>query len=614
MDAAFGQAAERLVAVLSMKILGISAHYHDSAAALIVDGLPAASVQEERLSRRKNDTAFPLAAIEHCLGVAGLEPDALDAVVFYEKPMLKFERILTMALREFPRTWRSFPKAMKASLGEKVWVKGIIGSHLGVSGKKIFFTEHHQSHAAAAFLTAPTEDAAILTADGVGEWTTLSIGRGRRTIGSKGKTSIEILKELRFPHSLGMLYSTFTAYLGFTVNEGEYKVMGLASYGEPRFADVVRKMMRRTDDGAFVLDMSFFEYHTTAKRSFSARFVEELGPPRHPFEPLDPSTPEGKRYADIAASVQRVLEDVLVDLARSLHEETGCKDLCLGGGVALNGVANARILRESGFDRVFVPPAPGDAGCALGAALFLDRVHFGGVDHDVPYHPYWGPTVDPAELERVAREDGLPVDDGGSEEELIARVAREIHDGRIVGWMDGASELGPRALGNRSILASPASVETRDRLNKEIKYREEFRPFAPAVPIEHAEKYFELPPGGAGLARFMSAVFPVRPQYREQLAAITHVDGTARLQTVERSVAPRFYDLLEAYGEVSGIPVLLNTSFNLAGEPIVNRAVEGYSTFRRCGIDLLVAGTTLVSKTAREVKMDVEEPKEAVAC
>ena len=605
-----------------MKILGISAHYHDSAAALVVDGVPVASVQEERLSRRKNDAAFPLGAIEHCLDVAGLEPDALDAVVFYEKPMLKLERILTMALREFPRTWKSFPKAMKSSLGEKVWVKGIIGSHLGVSGKKIFFTEHHQSHAAAAFFGAPSEDAAILTADGVGEWTTLSMARGRRTIGAEGKASIDILRELRFPHSLGMLYSTFTAYLGFTVNEGEYKVMGLASYGEPRFADVVRKMLRRTDDGAFVLDLSFFEYHTTAKRSFSQRFVEELGPPRQPFEPLDPSTPEGKRYADIAASVQRVLEDVLVDLTQSLQRETGCRDLCLGGGVALNGVANARILRESGFERVFVPPAPGDAGCALGAALFLDRVHFGRVDHAIPYHPYWGPVVDPEELARVAREDAMPVEELASDDALLSSVARSIHEGKIVGWMHGASELGPRALGHRSILASPASVDTRDRLNKEIKYREEFRPFAPAVPIEHAEKYFELPPGGAELARFMSAVFPVRPQYLAELAAITHIDGTARVQTVERSVEPRFHDLLEAYGRVSGVPVLLNTSFNLAGEPIVNRAVEGYSTFRRCGIDLLVAGRTVVSKARadRDVPREQDEsyedaePKEAVAC
>lgn len=602
-----------------MKILGISAHYHDSAAALVVDGLPVASVQEERLSRRKNDAAFPLSAIEHCLEAGGVAPEDLDAVVFYEKPMLKLERILTMALREFPRTWSSFPKAMKASLGEKVWVKGIIGSHLGVPGRKIFFTEHHQSHAAAAFLTMPSEDAAILTADGVGEWTTLSIARGRRTIGAEKKASIEILRELRFPHSLGMLYSTFTAYLGFAVNEGEYKVMGLASYGEPRFVDVVRKMIRRTDDGAFVLDLSYFEFHTTAKRSFSRRFVEELGPPRHPFEPLDPTTEEGKRWADIAASVQRVLEDVLVDLTRSLHEETGCKDLCLGGGVALNGCANARILRESGFARVLVPPAPGDAGCALGAALYLDRVTFGRVDREVPDHPFWGPSVDPSELARVAREDGLFVEEGAAEPDVLAKVARALHDGEIVGFMDGACELGPRALGHRSILASPTSVDTRDRLNKEIKYREEFRPFAPAVPIEHAERFFDLPPGGARLAQYMSAVFPVRPEWRERLAAITHVDGTARVQTVDRAMAPRFHALLEAFGAVSGVPVLLNTSFNLAGEPIVNRAIEGYSTFRRCGIDRLVAGSAIVAKAEQVAELreqgDARESyEEAVAC
>jgi carbamoyltransferase len=600
-----------------MKILGISAHYHDAAAALVVDGVPVAAVQEERLSRRKNDAAFPLGAIEWCLESAKLEPEALDAVVFYEKPMLKFERILTMALRAFPRSWASFPKAMKTSLGEKIWVKGIIASHLGVSSKKIFFTEHHHAHAAAAFLTAPTEDAAILTADGVGEWTTLSVGRGKRGVGggASGKTSIEILREIRFPHSLGMLYSTFTAFLGFAVNEGEYKVMGLASYGEPRFADTVRKIIKRTPDGAFALDMAYFDYHTSSKRSYSSRFIDELGPPRLPFEPLDPTTKEGRRYADIAASVQRVLEDVLVDLTRALHEETGCADLCLGGGVALNGCANARILRESGFERVFVPPAPGDAGCALGAALYADRVFFEQPDRAFPDHPFWGPVVDAGELVRVAVEDGLGLETVGDEAELLSRVAREIHAGKIVGWMDGASELGPRALGNRSIFASPASIETRDRLNKEIKYREEFRPFAPAVPSEVADRYFDLPPGGVRLGRFMSGVFPVREEWREQLAAITHVDGTARVQTVEREMAPRFHALLEAYGAVSGVPILLNTSFNLAGEPIVNRAVEGYSTFRRCGIDLLVAGRSLVTKeriaAATTPARDVLEPAAA---
>ncbi len=577
-----------------MRILGISAHYHDSAAALLVDGVPVCAVQEERLSRRKNDAAFPLAAIEWCLDAARLEPEQLDAVVFYEKPMLKFERILTMALRGFPRSWRSFPHAMKNTLGGKLWVKGIISSQLGVRASRILFTEHHQSHAATAFLTAPTRRAAILTADGVGEWATLSLGHG--SVDEAGNVSLELLRELHFPHSLGMLYSTFTAYLGFPVNEGEYKVMGLAAYGQPSFEASVRKMVRRTADGALALDLSYFEFHEGARRSFSDKLVAELGPPRDPLDPIDLDTPEGARYAAIAASVQRVLEDILVDLARSLRRETGLDDLCLGGGVALNGCANARILRESGFHNLYVPSAPGDAGCALGAALVADRLHFRQPHRAVPDHPYWGPEVDAQELARIAVEDGLELAQLPREDELIDRVAHELAQGRIVGWMQGRAELGPRALGNRSILAAPHGAEMREKLNRSIKYREEFRPFAPAVPAEHAERFFELPPGGARLGRFMSGVFRVRPEWRERLAAVTHVDGTARVQTVEREMAPRFHALLEAYGAAAGIPVLLNTSFNLAGEPMVNRAVEGYSTFRRCGIDLLVAGNTVVGK------------------
>jgi carbamoyltransferase len=576
-----------------MKILGLSAHYHDSAAALLVDGVPVAAVQEERLSRRKNDAAFPVGAIEHCLDTAGIQPEELDAVVFYEKPMLKFERILTMALREWPRTFSSFPQAMKNTLGEKLWVKGLIKSWLGVPGSKILFSEHHRSHAAAAFLTAPTKEAAILTADGVGEWATLSVGRGKRTT---EKTELELFREIRFPHSLGMLYSTFTAFLGFQVNEGEYKVMGLASYGEPRFVEDVRRVIQRTDDGAFQLDMRFFEYHTTAKRSFSNAFVDLFGPPRAPWEPLDLGTEDGKRFADIAASVQRVLEEILVDMCRRLHDETKLPDLCLGGGVALNGVCNARILRESGFERVFVPPAPGDAGCALGAALLADRVHFGNPDREFPDHPYWGPEVEPAELARIAREDGLSTTEIATDAELFERVARELHEGKIVGWMDGRTEFGPRALGNRSILSAPHTAEQRDRLNRSIKFREEFRPFAPAVPTEHARDWFDVPEAGLRLARFMSGVFPVREEHRARLAAVTHVDGTARLQTVDGALSPRFHALIEAYGRVSGVPVVLNTSFNLAGEPIVSRAVEGYSTFRRCGIDTLVAGRVVVTK------------------
>lgn len=576
-----------------MNILGISAHYHDAAAALLVDGLPVAAVQEERLSRRKNDAAFPIGAIEYCLDEAGLEPGALDAIVFYERPMLKFDRVLTMLLRSFPRSYRAFHQAMKNMLSEKAWVRGIISSRLGVPARKVLFTQHHQSHAAAAFLTAPTREAAILTADGVGEWATLTTGRGSR--GPEG-TRVALEREIRFPHSLGMLYSTFTAWLGFAVNEGEYKVMGLAAYGRPTFAEEVRKLVPRTADGAFRLDLDYFDFQGSARRSYSDRFVQLFGPPRRPYDPIDLASAEGRRFADCAASVQLVLEDILVDIARALHERTGLADLCFGGGVALNGVANARILRESGFSRVFVPTAPGDAGCALGAALFADRVHFGHRDRDLPDHGFWGPAVDEGALARIAGEDGLPVDEPG---DLIEACADDLAAGRILGWMDGRCEFGPRALGHRSLLAAPHDPAMRDRLNRDIKYREEFRPFAPVVPEELADTYFELPPGGARLARFMSGVFPVRPEWRERLAAITHVDGTARVQTLARDFSPRLYDLLHAYGKRSGLPVLLNTSLNIAGEPIVCTAAEGYSTFRRSGIDVLVAGNTRVRKRAR---------------
>jgi carbamoyltransferase len=587
-----------------MKILGISAHYHDSAAALVVDGVPVCAVQEERLSRRKNDASFPLDAIEWCLEHAGLDTGDLDAVVFYERSMLKFDRILTTALRAFPRSWRSFPHAIKNSLGEKVWVRGIISSQLGIPRRKIFFTDHHASHAAAAFLTAPTRRAAILTADGVGEWATLTVGHGERR--PDGSTSIALDKEVRFPHSLGMLYSTFTAYLGFSVNEDEYKVMGLAAYGRPTMAEQVRKLIRRTPDGAFALAMEYFEYQTTADRSYSPRFVDLFGPARNPYEPIDLETEHGRRFADCAASIQRVLEDVLVDIATNLRRDTGLPDLCFGGGVALNGLANARILRESGFERMFVPPSPGDAGCALGAALYADRIYFKNPDRDVPDHPFWGPSIDGEDLARAATEDHHAIerlDDAA----MLERVASELLDGRIVGWMDGACEFGPRALGHRSILASPHSRATRDRINRDIKYREEFRPFAPVVTSDDADTFFELPPGGARLARFMSGVFPVRQQWRERLAAVTHADGSARVQVLDREMSPRLYALLQVYGRQSGVPVLLNTSFNVAGEPIVARAVEGYSTFRRCSLDLLVAGSTLVLKRAASHAKTMEE-------
>ena len=492
---------------------------------------------------------------------------------------------------------------MKNMLGEKAWVRGIISSRLGVPGSKILFTEHHQAHAAAAFLTAPTGEAAILTADGVGEWATLTAGRGSR---GPGGTAIRLEREIRFPHSLGMLYSTFTAWLGFAVNEGEYKVMGLAAYGRPNMADEVRKLVPRTADGAFRLDLDYFDFQGSVESSFSRRFVEMFGPARRACDPIDLSSAAGRHYADCAASVQLVLEDILVDIARDLRRRTGLADLCFGGGVALNGVANARILRESGFERLFVPTSPGDSGCALGAALYADRIHFGNPDRTLPDHGFLGPAVDGAALARIAEEDGLAVE-ALDDDQLIARCADALAAGRIVGWMDGRCEFGPRALGHRSLLAAPNDAAMRDRLNRDIKYREEFRPFAPVVPEEIADLYFELPPGGARLARFMSGVFPVRPEWRERLAAVTHVDGTARVQTLSRDFAPRLYTLLEAYGERSGVPVLLNTSLNIAGDPIACSAAEGYSTFHRSGMDLLVAGRTLIRKRVRAEARREEE-------
>jgi carbamoyltransferase len=385
--------------------------------------------------------------------------------------------------------------------------------------------------------------------------------------------------------------------------------MGLAAYGRPTRTTEVGKVIERMPDGSFTLAPEFFEFQTTAARSYSAKFVDLFGPPRDPYDPIDLDSADGRRFADCAASVQRVLEDTLVDIAAQLHRETGLPDLCLAGGVALNGLANSRILAESGFERVFVPPAPGDAGCALGAALYADRVYFQQPDDDVPDHPFWGPPVDGRELARVAREDGQAVEEYDDDGALVERIAGELAGGRIVGWMDGACEFGPRALGHRSLLAAADSHAVRDRLNREVKRREDFRPFAPVVTAEAADRFFELPPGGARLGRFMSGVFSVRPEWRGRLAGVTHADGSARVQVLEAPMAPRLHALLQAYGRRTGVPVLLNTSFNVAGEPIVTTAREGYLTFRRCGIDVLAAGPAIVLKGTIAAAAPLQEPE-----
>ena len=596
-----------------MRILGISAHYHDSAAALVVDGVPVCAVQEERLSRRKNDAAFPLAAIEWCLDRAGLEPEQLDAVVFYEKPMLKFERILTMALRGFPRTWRSFPRAMKNSLGEKLWVKGIIASHLGVPGRKIFFTEHHQSHAAAAFLTAPTKAAAILTADGVGEWATLSLGRG--TVREGGATELEALREIRFPHSLGMLYSVFTAFLGFEVNEGEYKDMGMAPYGTPKYADDVRKLLRLHDDGSFSLDMDYFAYHYSPDTAFNGKFEHLFGAPRDPkshfftessgypayFGDKPANYKElcrlSQHYADIAASIQLVTEETLLAMARALHVKTGLPRLCMAGGVALNSVANGRILRETPFKELYVQPAAGDGGGAIGAALYAYHAVLGNPRNYVMEHAYLGEEHSEADIKSFLDANGIRHEYVEDDDRLIERVVDALLQGKVVGWSQGRFEWGPRALGNRSILADPRRADMKDIVNTKIKFREPYRPFAPSVLAERAEEYYDLKsPERHYPARFMLLVVPVKESKRQVVPAPTHVDGTGRLQTVFKKTNPRYHRLIETFDKATGVPVVLNTSFNLKGEPIVNTPAEAFSTFSKSGMDMLVLDHFIVEK------------------
>jgi len=533
-------------------------------------------------------------AVEFCLREAGISLNEVNEIAIGRDPKAKLDKKMLYLLKNPGGGWNAvldrIKNAKKISSLEQEFHKIDPSVSIKEIKLKIRQVEHHRSHLASAFFASPFEEAALLSIDGSGDFTTtmIAVGRGNQ---------IEVLDSVDFPHSVGIFYTAFTQLLGFPHYGDEYKVMGLAAYGRPTMVDQVRKVIRRTPDGAFAIVPQYFEYQTTATRSYSSKFVDLFGPPRPAYEPIDVETAEGRRFADIAASVQRVLEDTLVDIARALQQETKLPDLCFGGGVALNGVANARILAESGFERVFVPPAPGDAGCALGAALYADRLYFKNPDRDVPDHPFWGPAVDAAHLARAAREDDQHVDelDDGA---LIERVAADLAADRIVGWMDGASEYGPRALGHRSLLAAPHAIGMRDRLNRDIKHREEFRPFAPVVTAEAADRYFELPAGGARLARFMSGVFPVRPEWRAELAAVTHVDGSARVQVLERSMAPRLHALLEAYARRRGIPVLLNTSFNVAGEPIVNAALEGYSTFRRCGIDALVAGSAVVTKRA----------------
>jgi carbamoyltransferase len=593
-----------------MNILGISCYFHDAAAALLSDGQLIAAAEEERFTRVKHDYGFPRHAIDFCLATAGTPSQELDYVVFFEKPFIKFERLLLSSMQTFPRSRRVFRDAMIAWLGDKLWIKHLIQNSLRVSPEKILFAEHHFSHAASAFYCSPFEDAAILTVDGVGEWTTASIGVG-------SGTQIKLLKEIRFPHSLGLLYSAFTAFLGFEVNEGEYKVMGMAPFGTPRYVDRVRKLVRIDTDGSFELDLDYFSFHYSPDRTFSNKFESLFGPPRDPralfftatsgwpsYFGEKPSNYESlarsnEHYADVAASIQSVIEEALLKMADEAYRETGLTRLCMAGGVALNSVANGRIMRETPFEELYIQPSAGDGGAALGAALFGYHGILGKPRHFVMKHAYLGEEHGPGKVETFLREANIPYRRREDEEELITDVVDQLLEGRVVGWSQGRFEWGPRALGNRSILADPRCAEMKDIVNTKIKFREPFRPFAPAVLSEHSADYFDLSDKmSAYPARFMLYVVDVKSDKQSLVPATTHVDGTARVQTVQKEDNPRFYRLIDTFGAATGVPVLLNTSFNLKGEPIVNTPAEAFRTFMQSGMDLLVLGDCIVDKTS----------------
>lgn len=592
-----------------MFVLGISCFYHDAAAALIQDGRLIAAVEEERFSRIKGDASFPAHAIEFCLQRAGISAPELDYVVFYEKHLLKFERILQSALATAPRSVGFFREAMATWFSEKLWLKSLLVDRLGVAPARVIFTDHHMAHAASAFFCAPYQEAAILTLDGVGEWTTTAAGYAQADWGDGGRNRIVLDRELRFPHSLGLLYSAFTAWLGFQVNNGEYKVMGMAPYGEPRYEDKVRKLIDVASDGSFHLDMRYFSFHHSTQHTYNQRFVDLFGPPRHPkaefFTTRTHTDASGfdraalernQYYADVAASIQRVTEETMLALVRDLHRRTGMENLCMAGGVALNSVANGRIVREGPFKRVWIQPAAGDSGGALGAALWVYHVLLGKPRVETLEHAYWGAEYTPGEVAAFLREMELPFHEL-PDDVLIDRVVDDLTQARVVGWFQGRFEWGPRALGNRSILADPRREEMKEVVNSKIKFREPFRPFAPAVIEPRAQEYFVTPGLEENyLARYMLLVSPVAPAKQGEVPATTHVGGTGRLQTVRRQWNQRYHDLIARFGAATGTPVILNTSFNLRGEPIVNTPRNAFNTFVGSDIDVLVLGNFMLRK------------------
>ncbi|MBA3960906.1 MAG: carbamoyltransferase [Chthoniobacterales bacterium] len=582
-----------------MNILGVSAFYHDSSACLVRDGEILAAAQEERFTRKKHDAAFPRNAIDYCLKAGGLTAGhKLDLVSFYEKPFLKFERLLSSYLAVAPFGFRSFLRAMPEWTRQKLWLKATIQNELGYSGK-ILFPEHHESHAASAFFPSPFQRAAVLTIDGVGEWATTTVGRGRNN-------RVELLSELKFPHSLGLLYSAFTYYLGFRVNSGEYKVMGLAPYGTPRYRDLIlSELMDLKADGSFHLNLRYFNFVaglTMTNENFSKLLG---GPPRQSDSNLT------QRDMDIAASIQAVTEEAMLRMARHVKEITGETNLCLAGGVALNCVGNGRILEDGIFENIWIQPAAGDAGGALGAALlawYHDQGQPRAVDErgrDSQKGSLLGPKYDAKIFLQSERIAAMEL----SDEDLVERVARILAEGKVIGWYQGHMEFGPRALGNRSILADARSPEMQEKLNLKIKFRESFRPFAPAVMLEKASDYFRLNRpstymllvaqvlGDRAKSNGVTEDFQTRLRTaRSPIPAVTHVDNSARVQTVSEEDNPQFYRLLKEFHRQTGCAVLINTSFNVRGEPPVCTPEDAWHCFMRTDMDYLIMGNYLLDK------------------
>lgn len=572
------------------------------------DGRVVAASAEERFSRKKHDSEFPKLAVGFCLAKAGISADDLDYVVFYEKPFWKFARILLSTLASWPQAPRLFAKAMVTWLGDKLWVRSIIADELGIDPKKILFVPHHISHAASAFYASPFSEAAVLTYDGVGEWTSATVGTGRGL-------ELEVFEEMRFPHSLGLLYSVFTAFLGFEVNDGEYKVMGMAPYGKPKYLDRVRKLVKVYADGSFSLKMKYFSYHRSSDTSYSGEFVNLFGAPRprdmffftktSGYPAYFGEKPANWRelcelnghYADIAASIQAFTEEVVLRLANTVWEKTRMENLCVAGGVGLNSVANGLLLRKGPFKRIFVQPAAGDDGGALGAALYVYHAILKKRRVFTQNDCYFGAEFTEGEIEKFLKSKKIKYQKMASENKLVDFLADEIAKGKVIGFFHSRAEWGPRALGARSILADPRREEMKEVVNTKIKFREPYRPFAPVVLAEKAAEFFEL--GDLNheyLTRFMLGVFPVKRDKRRVIPAVTHVDGSGRLQIISREQNARYYDLIKRFGERTGVPVLLNTSFNLKGEPVVNSPQDAFNTFAKSGLDILALERYIVLK------------------